>query len=245
MKVMNNVRIKKMIAVITCICFVFLCSGTAFANEPIEINDISNISSYNVLQGENYVIEQYIYEENGKQLECTLRIMENEINGVVYELSDTGKYLYDQFTISRIDSGIYMNDIQIAHINNVTPDNTVMPMEVYDPTYSHGEVDFTAQITAASMAASIYLAIATTNPWIGVLSAVFLPAASWYLSNQMNTGYYQVRSQLETFPANVPPEYIGAVTKVDYLYTLYKSAEMVPSNRAADPVSDVYYGMPY
>jgi hypothetical protein len=242
---MNDVRIRKMIAVITCICFVFLCSGTAFANEPMEIDDISNISSYSILQGDDYVIEQYTYEENGKQLECTLRIMENEIVGVVYELRDMDKYLYDQFTISRIDNGIYMNDIQIADISDITLDNTVMPMEVYAPTYSHGEVDFTAQITAASMAASIYLAIAATNPWIGVASAVFLPAATWYLSNQMNTGYYQIRMQLETFPENVPPEYTGAITKVDYLYTLYKSAEMVSSNRAADPVSDVYYGMPY
>ena len=127
------------------------------------------------------------------------------------------KSLYDQFTITRVENALYMNNTQIAVIDDATMDNTVMPMEVYPYTYTHGEVDFTDQITAAS----------------------------WYLSNQMNTGYYQVRMQLETFPENVPPEYTGAVTKIDYLYTLYKSGEMTSNNRAATPVSDVYYGMPY
>lgn len=217
MTFMNNIIIRKMIAVVTCVCFALLCSSTAFASGTMELSSISNISSHSVLQGDGYVIEQYTYEENGKQLECTLRIMENKIVGVVYEIGDSGKSLYDQFTITRVENALYMNNTQIAVIDDATMDNTVMPMEVYPYTYTHGEVDFTDQITAAS----------------------------WYLSNQMNTGYYQVRMQLETFPENVPPEYTGAVTKIDYLYTLYKSGEMTSNNRAATPVSDVYYGMPY
>ena len=178
MTFMNNIIIRKMIAVVTCVCFALLCSSTAFASGTMELSSISNISSHSVLQGDGYVIEQYTYEENGKQLECTLRIMENKIVGVVYEIGDSGKSLYDQFTITRVENALYMNNTQIAVIDDATMDNTVMPMEVYPYTYTHGEVDFTDQITAASIAASIFLAIATTNPYIGVASAVFLPAAS-------------------------------------------------------------------
>lgn len=60
----------------------------------------------------------------------------------------------------------------------------------------------------------------------------------------MKTGWYQVRSQIELPPTNVPDEYWGALYRIDYRYTVYKTSEMILSNRIGDTVYDSYYAMP-
>ena len=100
-------------------------------------------------------------------------------------------------------------------------------------------------MTVASVALGIYTAIAGVNPAISVAVTVFTPIAAAIVEDKLPSTYYQVRSQLETFPTNVPPEYFGAVTKIDYQYSLYKTTTLTSQNQIGSTVYDVYYGMGY
>ena len=202
-------------------------------------------NNFDFLQTAGYE-QSFIYEENGQNFECFFKETSNGFDGVVYKLENGEKIFYDQFCITRDNNGnVWIDDVLFAEPEQENIEDEIMPLELYPYQYHHGKIDHSTGMTVASVALGIYTAIAGVNPALSVAVTVFTPIAAAIVEDKLPSTYYQVRSQLETFPTNVPPEYFGAVTKIDYQYSLYKTTTLTSQNQIGSTVYDVYYGMGY
>ncbi len=220
----------KITSAILLMTFVFLIPGSVFA-----FDDVTN----------GNVEEVILYEENGNLYECILEKGENCCEGIIYEIVGEDKIFCDDFIITTNGyNEIYKNGELIATFTVDDSNTEFCPMELYPEYFTTGKIDFSKNVDNIAVATSIFLAISQANPYISVGAAVFTPIATEIVKSKMSTGWYQVRSQMETFPQNVPTEFFGAIYKTDYRYTIYKSTEMISANRIGNPIYDVYYAMP-
>lgn len=229
-------RWKKKVTIFLLVIFCLNNSTIVFANAN---------TNFDFLQTAGYE-QSFIYEENGHNFECFFKETSNGFDGIVYKLENGEKIFYDQFCITSDNNGnVWIDGVLFVEVEQENIEGEIMPLELYPYQYHHGRVNHSSGMTIASVALGIYTAIAKVNPAISVAVTVFTPIATVIVEDKLSSTYYQVRSQLETFPTNVPPEYSGAVTKIDYQYTLYRSTDLTSQNQIGSTVYDVYYGMPY
>lgn len=218
----------KIVAVILLVMFIFVVPGAVFASDDM---------------AEKNVEKSFLYEEHGRQYECVIEKGENHCKGIIYEIVEGDRIYCEDFIITINNNGIYKNGELIANYTIDNSNQEIYPMKLYPEQFTSGKIDFSKETNIAGVAISIYMTISKANPYISIAVSVFTPIATDIWNSHMNTGWYQVRSQIELPPTNVPAEYWGALYRIDYRYTVYKTSEMILANRIGSTIYDTYYAM--
>lgn len=238
---MKKKTFNKTIVVITLITFIFSAPIAVFANT-------TNNSTENNLINENLSLkEHFTYEEAGKNIDCYVYETPNGLNFIAYELDSTGeKILYEEFYVTSDENGdIWIDDTLIFDQSVSGLEDNISTAELYPIKESHGEVENSNNLfTALKLGTAFYTTFSKLNPAIGLAVSLFVDIAVDYLEEASGvTAFYCMKSQLETFPTNVPSEYTGAVTRTDYEYNIYRATYLTPQYFVGGE-SETIYAMP-
>ncbi len=241
---MRRTLLKKVVACVSMIAFLFSGPVAAFANTAGEIED--NIMSNEITASD--LKESFTYEENGRNLECYVYETEAGLEVVAYELRCDGeKVLYESFDVITDEHGdVWLDDTLIFDQQIYENKGGISTAELYPIREYHGEVENSSSLlTALKLGTAFYTTFSKLNPAIGLALSLFVDIAADYLEEARGTtAYYYMTTQLETFPANVPPAYTGAIMRTDYTYSIYK-AVILTSDYLIGTEEETIYDMPY
>lgn len=161
--------------------------------------------------------------------------------------SDGSRTLTESFTITTNGKDeIYMDGVLVATITETssTGEGDISPLELYPIRNEQGIIDMNPlSWTTAQVIHIIVTAIMLKNPLAVIGEGLLYMGANHIANERIEKVPYNLDTQLETFPSDVPFEYQGAITKVEYWLTLYDS--YYSSSNLIDSIHGFNYGMPY
>ena len=173
-------------------------------------------------------------------------------NGILYSKlyrvnNDGTKELKESLIVENNGETIYVNGELAAKVNqSVDRGDEAIGYDLYPPNYANGTITDLNPLTSSSFTIANILFSSLNLIPVGANLTIqaFIFIASKIIDKNLTKVWFFEKSQLETFPTNVPPGCEGAITRIDYAVDYYRTAVMTETNRIGNKIIDTYYDMP-